>query len=120
MSRPSAAGISCSLMRTPQLIEQRLRSSLNPECISAAALRAQARASGSAGQIPGCRSARYSAMASESQTTVSPSMRHGTLPLGHSFRKLSQRDASPKRSKRSVNSIPRSRMSTHGRSDHDE
>ena len=38
--RVSASGISCRRMRTPQLMEQRLRSSENPACISAAALRA--------------------------------------------------------------------------------
>ena len=61
---------------------QWLRSALKPECISALAQRAQARAAGSAGQTPACRSARYSTIARESHTTVEPSCRQGTLPVG--------------------------------------
>ena len=48
--------------------------------------RDQARAASSAGHNPGCRAARYSAIASESHTTVSPSRRHGTLPEGENER----------------------------------
>jgi len=44
--------------------------------------RAQARVTPSAGHMPGCRSARYSAIESESQTIVLPSRKHGTLPEG--------------------------------------
>ena len=44
-----------------------LRSVAKPECISAAIERAHARAAESAGHMPGCRSARYSLIASESQ-----------------------------------------------------
>ena len=46
-----------------------LRSARKPECISDAIERAHARARGSSGHMPGCRSARYSPIASESQTT---------------------------------------------------
>ena len=73
---------------------QMLRRTGKPECISAAAHRAQARALLSAGQTPGCRSARYSAMASESHTTVEPSCRQGTSPPGENLRKGSQLDPS--------------------------
>jgi hypothetical protein len=72
--------LSCT--RTPQVIEQRLRNSEKPECISAAALRAQARAAASAGHTAECFSARYSAIESESHTVISPSTRQGTLPAG--------------------------------------
>ena len=71
---------------------QRLRNSPKPECISAAALRAQARVAEFEGQTPACRSARYSAIASESHTTVSPSTKHGTLPLGEILPKAAQLD----------------------------
>jgi hypothetical protein len=59
-------------------------------------------------------------MASESHTMVSPSLRQGTLPLGEMTRNASQAGASPKASSRSWNSICRSRISTQGRSDHEE
>src|SRR5207244_10399320 len=58
------------------------RSRAKPECISAATERAHALAIASAGHTPGCLSARYSAIASVSQTIRSPSCRQGTLPLG--------------------------------------
>src|SRR6185312_14745448 len=101
-------------------MEQRLRSSPKPECISAAALRDHARAAASAGQTPLCRSPTYSAMASESQTTLSPSIRQGTLPLGETLRYSRQLDSNPKGIKCSRNSMPNSRSSDHGRSDQDE
>ena len=63
-----------------------LRSALIPECISAATQRAQARARASAGHMPGCRSARYSAMASESQTTQPSSCSTGTRAVGEKRR----------------------------------
>ncbi len=62
------------------------RSAENPECISAHIERAHARATESSGHIPACRSARYSAIASESQTTVEPSCRHGTRAVGENDR----------------------------------
>jgi hypothetical protein len=42
----------CSRTRSPTFIEHTLRKAWNPECISAQADRAQARAAGSAGQTP--------------------------------------------------------------------
>ena len=104
----------------PQLMLQVLRSAPNPECISAAAHRAQARAAGSAGHTPGWRSARYSVMASESHTTVAPSWRQGTFPLGEMARKPPSGPGGPKGRSRSSKGMPRVRSSTHGRSDHDE
>jgi hypothetical protein len=100
----------------PQFIVQWWRSAWKPECISAAAQRANARAAASAGHTPACRSPTYSVMPSESQTVVAPSTRQGTLPVGENALKASP----PKGTSRSWKGIPSSRMSTHGRSDHDE
>ena len=97
-----------------------LRSTPKPECISAAAQRAQARASGSAGQTPACRSARYSTIASESQTTVPPSSRQGTLPVGENARNLPWLPPSLKGTSFSSNGMPSVVSRLQGRSDHDE
>ena len=86
MSRSSAADQGRTSTRSRMHIVISLRSAENPECISAHTDRAQARVTGSAGHMPGCRSARYSAMASESQTTVAPSCRHGTRAVGENAR----------------------------------
>ena len=59
---------------------------MKPECISALTARASARRARSAGHSAGTCSATYSQMASESQTTVSPSIRQGTLPEGECLR----------------------------------
>ncbi len=58
-------------------------------------------------------------MASESQTTVSPSTRHGTRPEGENFLKPGLPFPS-KRWKRSSNGMASSVRSAQGRSDHDE
>ncbi len=66
------------------------RSSSNSDCavrrsrhaFPRQALRAQARASAASGHTPAWRSARYSTIASDSHTVMSPSTRHGTLPFG--------------------------------------
>ncbi len=97
-----------------------LRRVAKPECISAAAQRDQARAASSAGHSPGCRSARYSAIASESHTTVSPSRRQGTLPEGENERNAAKFEPRPNGRMCSVNAMPRARSSTQGRSDQDE
>ncbi len=99
---------------------QVLRRTGKPACISAAAHRAQARAPLAAGQTPGWRSARYSAMPSDSQTTVDLSWRQGTRPAGENFRKGSQLEPSWKTTSRSSKEIPRAFISTQGRSDQDE
>jgi hypothetical protein len=67
---------------------QMLRRCWKPLCISAAAERAQARALPSFGQTMSWRSARYSTMARESHTAVSPSTSSGTLPVGENPVKL--------------------------------
>jgi hypothetical protein len=119
-SRASALGILLSRTRTPQFIEQQLRNSLNPECISAAALRAQARALESAGHTMRCRSARYSAIARESHTAHSPSTRHGTLPLEEILPKPLQLEAAPKGIRCSWKASPSSRISPQARRDQEE
>jgi hypothetical protein len=60
------------------------RKAAKPECISAASERARARAARGLGHIglSGKSSARYSIIASESQTTISPSCKEGHLPAG--------------------------------------
>ncbi|OWK20489.1 hypothetical protein AJ88_29350 [Mesorhizobium amorphae CCBAU 01583] len=97
-----------------------MRSAVKLECISAAAERAQARALASTGQTPWWRSARYSTMASESQTAQPSSTRHGTRPLGENGRYKFQLDPVGNGVRRSSNGMSRVRISTHGRSDHDE
>ena len=109
-----------SATRIPQFIVQALRSAKNPECISAAAERAQARAAASAGHTPAWRSPTYSVIASESQTVMGPSTSAGTLPVGEKPRKASGFCAPPKGTRFSWNGMFNSRSSTQGRSDHEE
>ena len=65
------------------------RKAAKPACISAETERASARAAASSGQSPaaGKVSARYSMIASESQTTRSPCLSTGTLPAGECARR---------------------------------
>src|SRR3979490_2936297 len=90
------------------------------ECISAAALRAQGRASASDGQTPELPSARYSTIARESQTTAGPSTRQGTFPVGENERKPCELPPCPNGTSSSWNGMPSSCMRTHGRNDQDE
>jgi len=53
-------------------------------------------------------------------TTVSPSRRHGTLPVGENARNFCQLEPASKGTRRSAKGMPRAFMSTHGRNDHDE
>src|SRR5690606_12997710 len=104
----------------PQLMEQCSRSAPNPECISAVAQRAQARAATSAGHTARCFSARYSAIASESQIVYEPSTRQGTLPEGENFLNELQLEPASNGTRRSSKSRPSSRISTQERSDQEE
>jgi len=99
---------------------QVVRSAWKPECISAAADRAQARAAASAGQTPACRSPTYSVIDNESQTVVAPSTRQGTLPVGEKTRNASGFCGPPKGTSTSRKGIPSSVINTQGRNDHDE
>ena len=107
-------------------IGQWLRSWPKPLCISAQMLRARARAAIERGHRPcsGKRSARYSAMASVSQTSKSPSCSSGTLPVGLRV-SMRRRKAEPgsKESKRTItssNAMPACLSSTQGRIDQEE
>ena len=97
------------------------RSALKPECISAHTDRARARSPGWAGQTPcsGKRSARYSTMARVSQMTSSPATSTGTRPAGE-IREISSWNPGEKRSWRSLKGMSSARISSQGRSDHDE
>jgi hypothetical protein len=99
-----------------------LRSAEKPACISAASERASARAGFCLGQIgrPGNDSARYSTIASDSQTTTSPSTSAGHLPVGENFRISAC--VSGRRSATTVSSkgMPNCVIKIHGRSDQDE
>src|SRR6188768_2400181 len=119
-SRLSGAPQDLSVTRIPQLNVQASRKAKKPECISALAHRAQARAVASAGQTPAWRSARYSVMASESHTVVLPSTRQGTLPVGEKPRNASGLAAPPNGTRFSRNGMFSSRMSIQGRNDHEE
>jgi len=97
-----------------------------PACISAQTLRARARAAVSAGQscFSGYCSDTYSAIASVSQMTRSPSCSTGTLPAG--LRpvmvclncELASKES--KRTRTSSKGMPAWRMSTQGRMDQEE
>ena len=73
----------------------------------------------SAGQsfAPGKRSARYSRMASDSQTRIGPSIRSGTLAAGPASRLNS---GVSNGISFSSNGMPAAVMAIHGRSDQDE
>jgi hypothetical protein len=116
MSRLTPSGHGSIRTRMPQFIVHTSRMAWKPECISAQALRAQARARASPGHTPGVRSARYSTMASVSQITASPSTRQGTRPVGEK----EWNERVPNGTSFSSNGMPSVRISTHGRSDQEE
>jgi len=97
-----------------------MRKFTNAECISAHTERANARAFRSAGQPLPVRSARYSQIASESQTVSSPCFSTGTRPLGPYCAISSLNVGVSSRICFSSKSSPRCFMSIHGRNDQDE
>jgi hypothetical protein len=110
-------------------IGQWLRSAPKPACISAHRLRARARRTRSAGQMPApsgkALSCRYSAMASVSQTTSKPSSSStGTRPAGLTAPPPGGKAEPSVKSKRSFAFVegrcPVRFISTQGRIDHDE
>lgn len=108
-------------------IGQWLRSAGKPACISAHIERACARWRASRGHsaCAGKRSARHSAIARVSQTTIpSSSTSTGTLPVGETpCSVVLNREPASKLSKRtstSSNGMPNCRISTQGRMDQDE
>jgi hypothetical protein len=110
----------CSRIRTPTFMEHWLRSSAKPACISAHAQRDHARAEESTGQTSEWRSARYSMIASESQTVVAPSCRHGTRAEGENSRNATSLDWPSKKCNSSRKAIARARSKAHGRNDQEE
>ncbi len=104
----------------------RLRRLPKPECISAQMLRARARSATARGQscFSGKVSARYSAIASVSHTTRSPSTSTGTFATGlRAPMVFLNCDLASKESKRTItssNGMPACFMSTQGRMDQDE
>src|SRR5207253_8716275 len=103
-------------------IDRCWRSAGKPERISAHTDRAVACATASAGQprVPGCVSARYSRMARESQTRVSPSTSTGTFPDGEYLSRRSFELARYKGMRTSSKAIPFCFMNNHGRKDRSE
>src|SRR5690606_29924574 len=116
----SASVILCSFTRWQQLIPQVLRNALKPECISAAAQRAKARALTCSGQTSLCVSYKNSIIASESQTAMSFCTRHGTLPLGEKVRNLSKLPCWLNGTNCSINGMLSCIISSQGRNDQDE
>ena len=82
--------------------------------------RASARALRSDGHSVGAISAKYSQMASDSQTSVSPSIRHGTLADGEYLRISVLVVACRSRTDISSNGKPTCFSVSHGRRLHDE
>src|SRR6266704_3389532 len=103
-------------------IDRFWRSAGKPECISAQTYRAVARAPGSGGQprVAGCVSARYSRIARESQTQVSPSISTGTFPDGEYLSSRSFEIAWYKGTRTSSKVIAFCFMNNHGRRDQEE
>ena len=104
----------------PQLMAQALRKLKKPECISALAQRAHVFAARASGQTLLPLSAKYSAIAKESQTTWPLSSRHGTSPVGLKFLNVSQLEPLGKGLMISSNGMESSDINSHGRKDHEE
>src|SRR5437660_535047 len=117
-SAPQARG--AKTLRT--FIDRFWRSAGKPECISAHTDRAVARATMSAGhpRAPGCVSARYSRIASESQMRVSPSTSTGTFPDGEYLSTRSVELAWHGGMQTSSKAIAFCFMNNHGRRDQEE
>ncbi len=122
ISAPTSAGQVRGAKTLRTFIDRFWRSAGKPECISAQTDRAVARATESAGQprVPGCASARYSRIASESQTHVSPSISTGTFPEGEYLSSRSFELAWYRGTQTSSKAIPFCFMNSHGRRDHEE
>jgi len=122
LDAPTSAGQARGAKTLRTFIDRFWRNAGKPECISAQTDRAVARATGSAGHpwTPGCASARYSRIASESQTQVSPSISTGTFPDGEYLSSRSLEPAWYKGMRTSSKVIAFCFMNNHGRSDQEE
>src|ERR1043166_8832965 len=103
-------------------IEQSLRRSEKPECISALTDRASARCAASAGHscAEGNFSLRYSLIASESHTLTAPSIKQGTRPDGEYLRMFSAVSGMSSGTITSSNGAPASLRPSQPRSDQEE
>ena len=106
--------------RPVKSIGRKVRRAEKPLCISAQADRASARAARSAGHKAGWLSARYSAMASESQIVTPSAIRTGTLPEGDQGRIRSAVSACRSGITTSSNGRRSCLSSSQGRSDQEE
>ena len=105
---------------TPQFMPQVLRSAWKPECISAAALRAQARAAASGRPDAGVALAHVFGDGQRVPHRDGPVDQAGHLAGGREARKASGFCAPPKGTRISRNGMSSSRISTQGRSDQEE
>jgi hypothetical protein len=98
------------------------RSGAKPACISAAIARASARGAGSAGhsRARGYFSARYSSIASDSQTCTSPSTSAGTFAAPETLLTRALKSVALSEITSSSKAMPATFMAIHGRSDHEE
>ena len=103
-------------------IGQARRSGTKPACISDEIARARARAAGSAGhsRAAGNRSARYSRIASDSQTWMPLSSSAGTLPVPEIFDTRDLKSGASSEITTSSKAMPATFMAIQGRNDHDE
>src|SRR3989440_12009465 len=122
ISAPTSAGQVRGAKTLRTFIDRFWRSAGKPECISAHADRAVARATVSAGhpRVPGCVSARYSRIASESQMRISPSTSTGTFPDGEYLSTRSLEPAWYREMQTSSNAIAFCFMNSQGRRDQEE
>src|SRR6266571_5286289 len=122
ISSPTSAGQARGAKTLRTFIDRFWRNAGKPECISAQTDRAVARATASAGhpRTLGCVSARYSRIASESQTQVSPSISTGTFPDGEYLSSRSLEPAWYKRTRTAAKAIACRSMNNHGRRDQEE
>ena len=103
-------------------IGQARRSAVKSACISDEMVRAWARAAASSGQslAAGNVSARYSRIASDSQTWTSPWTSVGTLPVPEIFAMRDLKSSALSEITTSSKAMPATFMAIHGRNDHDE
>ena len=118
-ARTASDRLRCGL-RARMSVDMPARSAAKPPCISAQMERPQARAVASPGQSPGWRSARYSAMASESHTKVEPFSRTGTRPPGSRAKRSALPASGWSETRCSVKGMPAPRIRIHGRADQEE
>src|SRR4029078_7171409 len=103
-------------------IGQALRSGTKPACISDEIARASARATASVGDsfAAGNFSARYSRIASDSHTRISPSIKVGTLPVPDTALSRALKSGASSEITYSSHASPAPFIAIHGRNDQEE